>query len=82
MSLNLRITNVKNANDLDSFVPVEGRWVFDGLSDDGLKMEDVEESVRNYMDADYPITVQVFAANGHAITGDMPSSGTFISTRK
>lgn len=80
--MNITINNIKNANELDAFVPVEGQWVFDGTSDEGLTTEAVEQSVRNYMDAAYPIDVQVFHGNGHAIVGDMPTSGTFVATRK
>lgn len=80
-TMNITITNVKNANELDSFVPVEGQWFLDGDSED-LSFEGVEQSVRNYMDADYLIDVQVFHADGHAITGDMPGEGTFLATRR
>ena len=78
--MNITITNVKNANELESFIPVEGEWFLDGSSEDRSR-EGVEQSVRNYMDADYGIEVQVFHADGRAITGEMPASGKFLATR-
>ena len=80
MSKQITITNVKNANELDSFVPVEGQWFSDGADD--IAVADIEQSVVNYMGAEYKINVQLFQLNGHAITGDMPTHGAFLATRK
>lgn len=79
-NMNITIINVKNADELDSFVPVDGQWSADDY--EGVTMESVEQSVCNYMDVDYPLEVQVFHKNGHAITGDMPLDGAFLVTRK
>lgn len=79
-TMNITITNVKNANELDSFIPVEGEWFLDGSSEDRSR-EGVEQSVRNYMDADYAIEVQIFHADGRAIIGEIPASGKFLATR-
>jgi hypothetical protein len=81
MNMNITITNVKNANELDSFAPVDGQWFLDGSSDDRSR-DGVENSVRNYMDAEYAIRVQIFHMDGREITGDIPASGTFLATRQ
>lgn len=78
--MNITITNVKNANELDEFVPVEGCWILDGSSDD-RDAAGVEQSVRNYMDADYAIKVDLYHSDGRKITGDLPSEGTFLAVR-
>lgn len=80
MNMQITIHEVKNANELDAFVPVEGRWRIDGSSDD-RSPEGVEQSITNWMDASYPIRVSLFHANGHAITGDFPSEGSFLALR-
>lgn len=80
MNMNITITNVKNANQLDAFIPVEGEWVMDGSSDDRSE-SGIEQAVKNYMDADYKINVLIYHADGRAITGDMPASGAFLATR-
>lgn len=79
-NMNITITDVKNANELDSFVPVEGRWILDEFSED-RSLDGIMQSVRNYMDADYGIKVELFHLDGRAITGDMPSEGAFLATR-
>lgn len=79
-NMQITICNVKNANELDSFIPVEGQWEIDGLSEDRSR-QGVEQSVRNWMDADYAVDVKLFHMNGHEILDDMPASGTFLATR-
>lgn len=81
MNMNITITNVKNANELDSFVPAEGQWFLAGDSDD-RSWDGVVQSVRNYMDAEYAIEVKIFHADGREITSEIPSEGIFIATRK
>jgi hypothetical protein len=80
MSMNITIHSVRNASDLPEFVPVEGQWALHCLSEDRTR-ESVEESVRNWMDAEFPVRVSVYHADGREITGDMPSEGTFLATR-
>lgn len=80
MNMNITIHDVKNAEELDQFVPVEGRWRLDGSSED-RSAEGVEQSVVNWMDADYKLSVKLFHADGREITGDMPSEGQFLATR-
>jgi hypothetical protein len=78
--MNITISNVKNANELDAFIPVEGWWF---AADEPDRNDDsIQQAVRNYMDASYNIGVQLFTAEGHAILGDLPSAGTFLATRK
>jgi len=79
--MNITITNIDNASALDSFVPVAGEWILDGESE-SRERGDIEQSVRNYLDADYPIDVKIYDARGHEILDDMPVTGTFIAVRK
>lgn len=79
-NMQITIKNVKNANKLTEFIPVSGEWFLDGDSED-RSIEGIEQSVRNYMDAEFPIRVSVFRADGREITGDTPSEGTFLATR-
>lgn len=81
MNMNIDIRNVRNANELDAFNVVSGEWELHCLSDDRSEAG-VIESVRNYMDAVFPVEVRVFHADGRAITGDMPSHGTFVAVRE
>lgn len=81
MNMNITITNVTNANQLDEFNPVSGEWSLHCDSDDRSR-EGVEQSVRNWMDASYPVDVEVFHADGRAIGGDLPSNGTFVAVRR
>jgi hypothetical protein len=81
--MKITIKNVKNANELDGFQPVEGEWQFDNMLSDleDRDLSAVETAVSNYMDAKYKIKVQLFHTNGHEITGDIPSGGLFLATR-
>lgn len=78
--MNITITNVKNANELSGFVPVEGAWILDESSDDRDR-DGIEQSVCNYMDADYAIKVTLYHSDGREITGDLPSEGVFLAIR-
>lgn len=80
MNMNITITNVRNADMLDSFQPVEGEWVLAVDSDDRSE-SGVIQSVKNYMDAGYDLTVLLFDSRGHKIVDDMPSRGSFIAIR-
>lgn len=80
MNMNITITNVSNADELEQFTPVDGQWFLDGSSEDRSR-DGIEQSVRNYMDADFEIDVNLFQMDGREITGDMPSEGAFIATR-
>lgn len=80
MTKRIDIFNVKNAENLDQFIPVEGQWSVDGDSGD-RSWDDVAEAVRNWMDADYKIEVRLFHADGREITGELPAAGTFLATR-
>lgn len=77
------IDRVKNCVGLENFEPVEGHWsVYDLYSEhEDKSMIDIEESVQNYMDADFRIRVSVFHLDGRAITGDVPSEGLFLAIR-
>ena len=82
MSLNIDILNVRGADGLDEFTPVIGDWRVNHADDrDEITELAVEESVRNYMASEHPLTVQVFHPDGRAITSDCPWSGTFICSR-
>ena len=82
-TMRVEIINVKNASDLSEFVPVEGEFTTEVRDeDDDCGTQVVEQAIRNWIDTDYPISVRVFHADGRAITGDVPSRGTFIATRE
>lgn len=81
MNMNINIYAVENANELETYNPVSGKWSLHVDSED-RSVEGIEQSVRNYMDADFKISVQVFHADGRAITGDVPSEGTFVAVRE
>ena len=78
----ITITNVKNANELDKFVPVEGAWSVAADYRAVCDPDDIAQAVQNYMAAEYKIRVKVFTESGREITGDMPACGTFLATRK
>lgn len=80
-NMNITISDVDNANEMESFAPVSGKWSIHMLSDD-RSAESVEEAVRLYTGAAFPISVRVFHADGRAITGDCPTNGTFVATRQ
>jgi hypothetical protein len=79
--MQITIHDVKNADELDQFIPVEGCWRLDGSSED-RSAAGVEQSVRNWMDAAYAVSVRLFHADGREITGDMPSEGQFLAIRQ
>ena len=82
MSLNIDIVRVRNADELDKFLPVDGGWVVNHADDrDEITVQAIEESVRNYMDSEHHLRVEVYTRGGLAITGDCPWSGTFVCTR-
>jgi len=81
-NMNITITNVRNANELDGFNPVSGEWSLHCDRSEDRSEDGVAQSVRNYMDASYEIDVQVFHADGRAITGDLPANGTFVAIRR
>lgn len=84
MKTNIIITDTKT--DIASFEPVEGRYDVNATS---LEMEDVsptdvEESIAAELSKKhgFAIKVEIFQSNGHAITSETPSAGTFLATRK
>jgi hypothetical protein len=82
--MDITILDVKNAMDLDGFTPVEGNWFIEAdedLPQYGYSLVDIEDSVRNYMDADFEIDVQIFTLDGRQINGDTPFHGSFLATR-
>lgn len=95
MEIRYEITHVDNAAQLDDYVPVTGRWIARHCAEwNAVRRPDsdcnkirpsgtsVVEAVGNWMDADFPIRVQLFHADGREITGDMPWEGTFVATRQ
>jgi hypothetical protein len=79
-SINIDIT-ADNAQDLLRFVPVTGSWRinhYDGT--EAPSVQDVEESIRNWMDAD--VSVSVFHADGREIASECPSDGTYVAVRR
>lgn len=70
-----------NAVELDQFIPVSGNWSIDGKTDNDT-IQDVQQSIVNWMNADYVIEVKIYHVNGKSIVGDLPNEGTFVALRK
>jgi hypothetical protein len=75
------IISAVNANELDEFIPVSGKWHVKDKSDADC-IFDVEQSIVNWMNAPYSIKVSVFHADGRQINCELPWQGTFLATRK
>lgn len=75
------VSNIKNANELASFVPVEGQWSVDGTSDE-RDYNEVVEAIEARFAGQFPVKVELFQSNGHAINDDLPACGSFLATRK
>lgn len=78
-SMEITIT-AENSSELDLFVPVTGRWFLACDSEDRC-FDSVVESIRNWMDCPN-LDVQLFHADGRAITSELPSEGTFLATKR
>lgn len=74
------VQNIKNANELPSFVPVEGQWEVNGTSEE-RDYNEIVEAIESSLGAAFKVKVDLYHDNGHAITGDLPSGGTFLATR-
>lgn len=81
MNMNITISNVQNADEIGKFTPVSGEWTLHCDSDDRSR-DGVEQSVCNWIDVDFALDVEIFHADGRAITGDIPSNGTFVAVRR
>lgn len=79
--MNITITNVKNAKDLEIFIPVDGEWHLSDPSE-AASEKDIQTSVKNWMDADFPIDVRIYSMEGHSIVDDIPTKGLFLATRR
>ena len=77
----ITVWNIKNANELASFAPVEGQWSVDGTSDE-RDYNEVLEAVEAHFQDRFPVKVELFQSNGHAINDDLPACGSFLATRK
>lgn len=71
----------KNAVELEDFVPVTGAWLITDKKDKD-SINDVEESIINWINSSYLIDVMVFEADGTKINGDLPWCGSFLAIRK
>lgn len=83
MTTQITITDTKT--DSASFEPVEGRYNVNATS---LELEDispcdVEKSIAEELSNKhgFAIKVQIFNSRGRAITGEIPSEGSFLATR-
>lgn len=83
MKTNLVITD-KNP-DFASFNPVSGTFDLNLTSNqlEEISVSDVEDAIAAELSAKhgFKIGVQAFQSNGHEITGETPSTGSFIATR-
>lgn len=83
MKTNITITD-KNT-DIASFEPVSGIYDLNKLS---REMEEItpgqiEEAIAAELSAKhgFAVKVAIFRSNGHAITDETPSAGSFLATR-
>ena len=75
------IIHADNADELESFVPVLGTWALDEISSDEFSIEDIETSIKNWMNVDYKIKVSLFKENGREIIDYLPLHGNFLAIR-
>jgi len=84
--MKIEITITDKATDLASFEPVAGVYSANMTS---VEMEeitpgDIESAIASELAAKhgFTVSVEIFQSNGHAITGETPSAGQFLATRK
>lgn len=77
----ITVSNIKNANELVGFMPVEGQWSVDGTSDE-RDYNEIVEAIEAHFAGQFPVKVELFQSNGHAINDDLPACGSFLATRK
>lgn len=77
----ITVSNVKNANELFDFIPVEGQWSVDGTSEE-RDYNEVVEAIAAHFAGQFEVKVELFQLNGHAINDDLPACGSFLATRK
>ena len=86
MKTNINITITDSKTDIASFEPVEGRYDLNKISSEMEEITpgQIEESIAAELAAKhgFGIKVEIFRSNGHAITDETPSAGTFLATRK
>lgn len=84
--MKIEITITDKTTDLASFEPVAGVYSANMTS---VEMEDItpghiESAIASELVAKhgFPVSVEIFQSTGHAITGETPSAGQFLATRK
>ena len=79
------IITAANANDLASFEPVAGNYDLNKLSAEmeDITPGDIEEAIASELAAKhgFAVKVEIFRADGRAITGETPSAARFLATR-
>lgn len=84
MNITAIITDKKA--DIAAFEPADGTFDLDALSSEMEEVStcDVEAQIAADLEPKlgFAVTVQIFHANGHAITSETPSAGNFLVTRK
>lgn len=84
MQTNITITD--KATNLASFEPVAGNYDLNKLSAEmeDITPGDIEEAIAAELAAKhgFAVKVEIFRSNGHAITDETPSAGSFLATRK
>jgi len=77
----ITVSNIKNANELANFEPVEGQWSVDGTSDE-RDYNEVVAAIEAHFSGQFPVKVELFQSDGRAINDDLPACGSFLSIRK
>ena len=74
-------THYKLEREISDFEPVAGTWWTDSVCDDESVAEAaIAEEIEAKLG--FPVDVQVFREDGHAITDEVPMGGQLLVTRK
>lgn len=81
--MNIEITITDKKTDLASFEPVEGKYDLNLPSFDSgeIGLGEIADAIESELSAKhgFPVKVELFQSNGHAITDETPSAGNFLA---
>jgi hypothetical protein len=72
--------NCHNLDILHEFATAFGKWFHEGSPEDRTHAS-IEQAIRTYLNAPFPVRIQIFHTDGRDITSEIPSEGDFIATR-
>jgi hypothetical protein len=82
-NMKITLSSIVNPDSISTFDPIEGKWDADATSAEMQEagLEPVVNAIEKHF-APFVVDVLIFHSNGHEITGDFPSCGSFLATRK